>query len=189
MLDSNDPHIVCLTTKVFANLARHEALSGSVLELDPITRLLSLARCADDPVTQERAIYALCWMVRWSEPAAYAAVAQGVFDAISMLLDSPHPDILAWTCRMLGHIARYDGLHESVLQFAFMQDDHVPVKRCMFCLKLAIGPRQAFVRFWRRISFCMHRHYCNHPTSIACDGRANYWAISRGVCLPVLMMT
>ncbi|KAJ7649168.1 armadillo-type protein [Mycena rosella] len=113
LLDSEDLLILRQTCSMLGNIARHEPLNGTVVASTPLTRLVSLARYHLDKGVQSQALFALCWISRWSESAPRSA---RVLDHIMLILDSPDTDVLVLGCRTLGNIAGYSGSNVAVLQ-------------------------------------------------------------------------
>lgn len=75
-----------------------------------------VSRDRSDTAVQEKAIYSLCGLIHWSDTAARMAEAHGLLAEVLENLQSPDPNTVGWSCRMLGDISRYQGLQNAVME-------------------------------------------------------------------------
>ncbi|KAJ7757399.1 armadillo-type protein [Mycena maculata] len=113
LLLSADSHLLSSTCFTLGNIAAHPSLKANVLELSPLPGDHTQHR--QSGVVQEKAAYALACISAGSEAGAHAVVDAAVLPRAPTLLASTNPDTLAFTCFLLGNIARHKVLHAPLL--------------------------------------------------------------------------
>ncbi|KAF8208805.1 armadillo-type protein [Mycena galopus ATCC 62051] len=116
LLESPGPHTRIWACKLIGRLAGHESTAPAILELKPCARLVPLLHddCYDSQII-EWAIYALCQIARWVD-GAWAIVNANGTGRILILLESPRSQVRAWTCVLMGTLARHDSTAPAILQ-------------------------------------------------------------------------
>ncbi|KAJ7604416.1 armadillo-type protein, partial [Mycena polygramma] len=115
ILLSQDSRILREAGSMLAHLCSHDALIPSVVALKPILPLVLMLRSTDETVRQY-AILSLCHLLHVSHVSAKDAVAAGILDYTTTLLNDRCSAIVAWSCRMLGRLLRYQDLKDAVIE-------------------------------------------------------------------------
>ncbi|KAJ6523396.1 armadillo-type protein [Mycena vulgaris] len=131
-------------------LARHEVTAAACLAIEPCRHLVSLLH-DENPRVVASAAQALC-RIGGSSEGAEAAAGANVLDWVAELLRSPHTEIRATTCGLLGELAGHEATLPAVLSSQpcerlvfLLRDPEIEVTECAaYALyKFAVSPEGA----------------------------------------------